>query len=129
MTAEVARPHRRRRAWTVALAVVAVAALVVALMVSLVVQGSSEGTSAIRHAQEATAVELARAGKRFAAEGSSLKVRWSAVPSPAGGGHAVTARLELEPAGGLSEALFAVSGTQVSPQNSLASRLLGDAAR
>jgi len=104
-------------------------ALVIFLMLGPVMKGSSEGASAIKYVKEATALVLARADRRLTTEGKKLEVRWSAVPSPAGGGHVVTARIKIEPPGGLSEALFAVSGTEVSPQNALARSLLARAER
>lgn len=122
-------PGRRRRVWTTAVVAVVVVALVIVLMLGLVMSGSSEGASAITYVEQATALELARADRRLTTEGKTLEVRWSAVPSPAGGGHVVTARIRIEPSGGLSEALFAVSGTRVSPQNALAGSLLARAER
>lgn len=125
MTEAGATSRGRRRAWTTA-TVVIVAALLIALTTILAMQGSSEGATAIRHAKAATAIELARADERLAAGARILEVRWSAVPSPAGGGHLVTARITIEPSGGVSEALFAVTGARVTPQNALARSFLPD---
>ena len=69
MTDEVAEPARRRRAWTKAVVAVVVAAVVIGLMLGLVMKGTSEGASAIKYVEEATALELARADRRLTTRG------------------------------------------------------------
>lgn len=123
MTDEASTP-RRRHAWAVAVGVLALAGVVVALMITLLMQNTSEGASAISEAKGATRAALARATERVAADGGSLRVTWSEVPSPTGGSHMVTARLEIEPSGEVEQALFVVADERVIAQNATARRLL-----
>ena len=123
MTDEAPTPPRRH-GWAVAVGVLAVAAIAVALMITLLMENTSEGASAITEAKGSTRVALARVTERVAADGGSLRVTWSEVPSPTGGSHQVTARLEIEPSGEVEQALFVVAGERVIAQNATARRLL-----
>lgn len=117
------RPGRLRGWWWAGGAVVAVA-VAVTLLTMLVADDRAGGTDAIELTKTAVAVGLRDTETRIVELGGTLRVSWSAVPSPSGDAYLVAARLVVEPSGDVGSAQFSVSGGGVVPRNDLAERLL-----
>lgn len=118
-------PAGRGRTWGIAAAIVVVLAVGAWAMIALITSSNAGGSAAIEQAQAAATSGLADLERRAAGQGETLDVTWSAVPSPRGDDHMVTARLELEPSGQVVTAAFVVGDAGVLPQDVLARRLAG----
>lgn len=126
MTTDGQRPRpRRTRAWLIAAVVVIGVALAAWAMSSLIVSGNSGASTAIAQVKDAAAPGLADLERAAARRDQRLDVGWSAVPSPRGGAHMVTVRLELLPSGEVASAGFVVTDGRVLPQDPVARRLVG----
>jgi Tfp pilus assembly protein PilX len=101
----------------------------IAFLASLAVNDSAGGAAAIEQAQQSAEAGLRETERRIAEMGGALRVSWSAVPSPSGGGYVVAARLVVEPSGEVGTAQFGVARDAVVAQNDLGKRLLDVGAR
>jgi hypothetical protein len=118
-------PAGRRRTLAIAAAIVVVLIVGALVMILLIRSSNAGGSAAIERAQATAASGLADLERRAAGQGETLDVTWSAVPSPRGDAHMVTARLELEPSGQVVTAAFVVGDAGVQPQDVVARRLAG----
>lgn len=123
MTDENAGSGQGRRSPGVAVVIAAVLA-VGAVLTLLAAADSGQGTAAIDQVRRAVAPELRDIERRIEDQGGTLRVSWSASPSPSGGGYVVMARVAVEPSGDVGTARFGVRGDRVVAQGQLAQQLL-----